>query len=81
MLHPHDRLMLVSDGATEAHDPTGAEFGDAALPAALLASRHLPPIPAVRAVQAALRRHGNGRLHDDATVFCLDWHGPPSPQR
>jgi hypothetical protein len=29
----------------------------------------------------AVRDAAGGRLEDDATVMCLDWHGPQETQR
>ncbi|TXS20291.1 oxidoreductase, partial [Streptomyces sp. adm13(2018)] len=30
---------------------------------------------------SAVRRAAGDRLEDDATVMCLDWHGPQETQR
>jgi hypothetical protein len=30
---------------------------------------------------SAVRDAAGGRLEDDATVMCLDWHGPQESQR
>jgi serine phosphatase RsbU (regulator of sigma subunit) len=73
-LLPGDRLIVVSDGvhAAPSHDP----FGDAALSAALSASRLLSAQETVRHLVAAMHDHHRGaELDDDAVVVCLDWNG------
>ena len=73
-LQPRDRLVLVTDGLLEAGAP-GPEFGDQRLAGLLLATAHLTPHRCVAEVLRTVRSFA-ARMHDDATVICLDWHGP-----
>ncbi|WP_340296255.1 PP2C family protein-serine/threonine phosphatase, partial [Aquipuribacter hungaricus] len=73
-LLPGDRLVLVTDGILEAGAP-GEEFGEQRLAGLLLATADLTPHQAVAEILRTLRAYAP-RLHDDATVVCLDWTGP-----
>lgn len=73
-LEPGDRLVLVTDGVLEAGAP-GPEFGDERLEGLLLATAHLTPHQCVTEVLHTIRAF-SPRIHDDATVVCLDWRGP-----
>ncbi|MFI9006153.1 PP2C family protein-serine/threonine phosphatase [Actinosynnema sp. NPDC053489] len=64
-----DRLVLLTDGMFE-RDAAGAD-----LPALVRDTGGLHPREVVRAVTGAVRDACRGRLQDDATVLCLDWHG------
>jgi len=73
-----DRIVLYTDGITEARDRTGDEFGVARFIEFL--NRHhaegLPVPETLRRLMRAILAHNQGRLADDATVLCLEWHGP-----
>jgi hypothetical protein len=74
-LQPDDRVLLYTDGVTEARSPTGAFFGDQALIDLLrrnLASG-LPAQETMRRVVHALLDHQQGQLTDDATLLLLEW--------
>lgn len=73
-LLPGDRLVLVTDGVLEAGAP-GAEFGEERLAGMLLATADLTPHQCVAEVLRTLRTFAP-KMHDDATVICLDWRGP-----
>ena len=74
-LEPGDRLMFVTDGVLERR----AAGVDA--PAVLASSRDDHPRQAVQnLIQGAVRASG-GRLEDDATAMCFDWHGGPQRDR
>ncbi len=74
-LEPGDRLMFLTDGVLE------REAADADIRGVLAAGRDDHPREAVQhVIQAAMRASGN-QLGDDATAFCLDWHGGPPRQR
>ncbi len=81
-LHPlsmtsGDRLLLYSDGITEASSPDGEPFGPERLAEQLRQHRTQPPSELVRLLTNEVKRHCGADLRDDATVVCLDWHGNP----
>jgi hypothetical protein len=74
-LQPDDRVLLYTDGVTEARSPTGAFFGDQAL-VDLLGRSFAVGLPApetMRRVVRALLDHQQGQLTDDATLLLLEW--------
>ncbi|MBY8875940.1 serine/threonine-protein phosphatase [Micromonospora sp. PLK6-60] len=72
---PGDRLLLHTDGVTEARDATGEMFGPARL--VELTERcsrsGLPPPETLRRVSHAVAAHRDGDLVDDATLVLLEW--------
>jgi serine phosphatase RsbU (regulator of sigma subunit) len=69
-----DRLLLTTDGITEAHFAGGSAFGVERVAELLIAQGHLSPAEFVRQLTAAVLEFRNGELADDATAVCLDWH-------
>jgi hypothetical protein len=74
-LEPGDRVLLYTDGVTEARSPDGDFFGIERL--ADLISRNLagglPTPETMRRVVQALLAHQQGQLSDDATMLLLEW--------
>lgn len=70
-LRPGDRLVLYTDGITEATTPSGDEFGDARLIETIRAHRYEAAEPLVRAVNEAVIAWTGGAPQDDATLIAL----------
>ncbi|MFD7436004.1 PP2C family protein-serine/threonine phosphatase [Streptomyces sp. NPDC059861] len=76
-LEPGDRLLLFTDGITEARDAAGELFGPERFTDFII--RHhadgLPVAETLRRLIHAVLEHHDGRLDDDATVLFCQWHG------
>lgn len=74
-LEAGDRILLHSDGVTEARSPRGEEFGVDRL--VDLTERHeaagLPAPETLRRVSRAVLDHQRGKLQDDATLVLIEW--------
>jgi serine phosphatase RsbU (regulator of sigma subunit) len=75
-LRPGDRLVLLTDGITEAHKRGRPEFGYPRLVDMLLRHRDLQPPELVRRVTREVCESCEEELADDATLVCLDWRPP-----
>ncbi|WP_446218893.1 PP2C family protein-serine/threonine phosphatase [Micromonospora sp. IBHARD004] len=76
-LEPGDRLLLHTDGVTEARNAAGEMFGLPRL--ADLAERHirsgLPAPETLRRLNRAVAGHRGGASRDDETIVLVEWSG------
>ena len=74
-LEPGDRLLLYSDGVTEARDRAGDFFGEERLVEMTehAAASGLSAPETLRRLAAAVLDHQGGRLQDDATLLFVEW--------
>ncbi|MEV4534276.1 PP2C family protein-serine/threonine phosphatase [Asanoa sp. NPDC049518] len=72
---PGDRLLLYTDGVTEARDHDGVQFGLDRLVALAesVADADLPAPETLRRLSHAVIDHQAGPPHDDATLVLLEW--------
>ncbi len=74
-LRAGDRLMFITDGLLERN------ASSLNLQALMIEGAGMHPREAVQLVVSALLRATEGRLADDATAMCVDWHGGPPRER
>lgn len=77
-LEPGDRVLLFTDGVTEARSPGGAFFGDDQLDDFVVRAElgALPLPETLRRLGHALVDHQAGAPQDDATMVMLEWRAP-----
>ncbi|MFF3323437.1 PP2C family protein-serine/threonine phosphatase [Streptomyces sp. NPDC002889] len=80
-LEPGDRVLIHTDGVTEAHSPDGDYFGEQRLTdhivRATAAGEKAPE--ALRRLIHTILEHQHGRLDDDATILLAEWHPRDEP--
>lgn len=75
MLEPGDRVLLYTDGVTEARTPDGQQFSAERL-VEFIERQSDPSTSApetLRRLRHAIMAHQRGRLQDDATVLLCEW--------
>ncbi|MFD9240381.1 PP2C family protein-serine/threonine phosphatase [Streptomyces sp. NPDC059556] len=79
-LQPGDRILVYSDGVTEARSPDGDLYGEQRLADTVIrAIAAGDPAPeALRRLVQSLWHHQDHKLRDDATILLIEWH-PTAP--
>ena len=70
-LHSGDRILMFTDGVTEAADATGQEFGERRLIDLLVRLQHLDAAALTEETVDAVRAFSNGNFEDDLTVVSV----------
>src|SRR5262245_44256174 len=70
-LQSGDRLLLYTDGITEARSSDGEEFGEERLSDALARNRHLGAVDLHAAVAAEVKAFASAGFEDDATLLAV----------
>lgn len=75
-LEPGDRVVLHTDGVTDAKNAAGVRFGDERFTDFIIQTIDTgePAPEALRRLIRAILAHQHGRLSDDATILMLEWH-------
>jgi hypothetical protein len=81
-LEPGDRVLMYTDGITEARDASGEFFGEQRLIelAERAAAAQLSAPETLRRLLDAVLDHQSGKLQDDASLLLVDW-GTSAPDR
>jgi len=66
-----DRLLLFTDGISEMEDEQGQDFGEERLATLLADYRQRKGMNIMTKVVRAVREHGKGHFHDDATMLLM----------
>jgi serine phosphatase RsbU (regulator of sigma subunit)/anti-sigma regulatory factor (Ser/Thr protein kinase) len=77
---PHDRLLLITDGVSEAMSTTGTYFGTDALPQLMRDTAHTTLHHTVQELWSRLQDFTNAQLHDDITALALRFQAQPTVQ-
>ncbi|WLQ32061.1 PP2C family protein-serine/threonine phosphatase [Streptomyces castrisilvae] len=81
-LRPGDRVLLYTDGVTEARMADGTQFGLNRFTAFVIRATAAgePASEALRQLIHSIRESQHDRLNDDATILMLEWRRPtPTP--
>ena len=78
-LQPRDRVLFHTDGVMESRSPDGEVFGVDRLADLLVrtAADGTSPAETVRRLAATVLEYNGRTLRDDATLFMVEYHGPP----
>lgn len=80
-LEPGDRLLLYTDGVTEARTTSGELFGiDKLADLVARTTSNDPPPETMRRLMHAIEDHNDGPMRDDATVVMIEWRGKAGRQ-
>ena len=76
-LQPGDRVVVFSDGCTEATTPDGERFGEERLGEFVIRQQAagLSPAETLRRLSHAVIDHAGGKIDDDATIALLEFRG------
>ena len=79
-LQPGDRILFFTDGVTESQSPLGERFGVDRLADLLVrgTADGTSPAESVRRLVRTVVEYNGDPLRDDATLFMLEYHGPPN---
>ena len=82
-LQPGDRVLFFTDGVTESQSPLGERFGVDRLADLLVrgTADGTSPAESVRRLVRTVVEYNGDPLRDDATLFMLEYHGPPGGSR
>jgi len=76
-LEPGDRVLMYTDGVTEARAASGEPFGlDQLVDLVARTAGDNPPPETMRRLMHAIDEHNDGPMRDDATVVMVEWRGP-----
>lgn len=70
-LNPGDRIVLFTDGITEAGAPDGEEFGEERLAELMLSLRYKSAADLTAQILTTVKRFCTSPLHDDATLIAI----------
>jgi serine/threonine protein phosphatase PrpC len=80
-LEPGDRVLLYTDGVTDARTATGEFFGlDRLVDLVGQVGAGEPPPETMRRLMHAIQEYNDGPMRDDATVVMIEWRGPGGAQ-
>ena len=75
-LEPGDRVLLYTDGVTEARAASGEPFGlEQLVHLVARTASAAPPPETMRRLMHAIDDHNDGPMRDDATVVMIEWQG------